>query len=129
MSEYFIGEIELTSDRPKNDDFLDFGFLPLKKQIEIVAEKHKDFLELMPYQKQGEAVQLVVSVYLKKTELIGRVIVVLLRADYPDNIDTLREFIKTALKRFQASVFLKNQFDHASVNFAECELEKLLQEI
>lgn len=74
MSEYFIGEIELTSNLPKNGDFLDFSPLALRETIETVAEKHRDFLELMPYQKQGEPVQLVVSVYLKKTASAGRII-------------------------------------------------------
>ena len=129
MSEHFIGEIELTSKHPKNGDFSDFGSLVLRKNIETVAEKHKDFLELMPYQKQGESVQLVVSVYLKKTRASGRVIAVLLRADYPDNIDTLRKLVKSALERFRASNFIQNHFDPASVASAERELKKLLQVI
>jgi hypothetical protein len=129
MSEHFIGEIELTSDLLINGDFLDFGSLPLRKAIETVAEKHKDFLELMPYQKQGEPVQLVVSVYLKKTASTGRVIAVLLRANYPDNINMLRELVKTALERFRDSEFIKSHFDPDSVGSAECELKKLLRAI
>jgi hypothetical protein len=129
MSEHFIGEIELTSSQPKKSDFSDFDSLVLRKKIETVAEKHKDFLELMPYQKQEEPIQLVVSVYLKKTRVSGRVIAVLLRANYPSDTDMLREFVRTALERFQASDFIKKQFDPTSVDSAEHELKKLLHVI
>lgn len=129
MPEHFIGEIELIDDEPKAGDFSGFEDLPNRKLISSLAEKHKDFFELMPYQKQGEPVQLVASAYLRKPNTEGRIIAVLLRADYPKDIETLRELVKSALGRLQSAETLKQHFDSVSIQTAEQELERMIKDI
>jgi len=127
MYEHFSGEIELVSNQPQADAFSDFENLPNRKLISTLAEKHKDIMELMPYQREGESVKLLVNVYLKKPESNGRTIVILVREEYPRDVEGLRILVQAAHTRLGSAAMLKEQFDSESIELAVNGLEQLAE--
>jgi hypothetical protein len=125
----FLGEMELTTDRPQMRDFQSFGSLPNVKVIEQLAAKFSGEAELMPYQKEGESLKLLVSIYLRPKDRKGRVILVLVRQDYPEDTINLKAVVRKALARLEALVPSAGNFDGDSLEAAQRTLTKLLAEI
>lgn len=129
MSEHFIGEIELESNQPETAGFSYFTSLPQAELISKMAEKHRSLVEIMPYQRESGSVKLLVSVYLKTSDKQdGRVIIVLLRENYPTDVESLIVLIRTALTRLRTFADLNQQFDADSIVAAEYELDQMLKE-
>lgn len=125
----FLGEMELTTDRPQMRDFQSFGSLPNVKVIEQLAAKFSGEAELMPYQKEGESLKLLVSIYLRPKDRKGRVILVLVRQDYPEDTISLKAVVRKALARLEALIPSTGNFDGDSLKAAQRTLTKLLAEI
>ncbi|MGA2973028.1 MAG: hypothetical protein ABSE39_10490 [Candidatus Bathyarchaeia archaeon] len=130
MSEVtFLGEMELTTDRPDMKDFQSFESLSNVKAIQHLAVKFTGEAELMPYQKEGESPKLLVSIYLRPKDRKGRVIVVLVRQDYPEDMMNLKTVVRKALARLEALIPSAGNFDGDSLEGAQRTLSKLLAEI
>lgn len=125
MSEHFIGEIVLSGESARKDEFTGFEGLPNKQIVFSLAKKHSKHVELMPYKKEGEPFKLCVNVYLKKNNLDGRFIVALVRDRYPEDIEALKLFVDKALLRLRSDSEWKKEFERESVESAIKELQKL----
>jgi len=125
MSEHFIGEIVLVGDYAQKDEFAGFEDLPNKETVISLARKHSQYVELMPYKKEGEPFKLCVNVYLKKIGSLGRFIVALVRDEYPEDNSELKLFVEKALLRLCSDAEWKKGFEEESVEAASKELQKL----
>ena len=120
-----MGEIELVNDSPQPDHFEHFESLPNIRLVERLADELRGQVEIMPYQKEDETMKLVVSVYLTPTQRSGRVIVVLLKDNYPRDLETLRLLVAKARTRLGKLSSLSEKFQEKSVASARKNLEQL----
>lgn len=118
----FLGEIELGEGADAN--LSDFQTLPNIQKINSTAQQYQGRVEIMPYQKQGEEVKLLVSVYLEQVEVRGKIIAVLIREPYPNDLGGLKILLERAKSR---AVTLRTLTSHKSVSIDEAEAD--LQEI
>lgn len=131
MSTYFIGEMEFLSDEPILENFSSFAKLPHVDLVYQLASTSSDSVELMPYQAEGGGFKLMIAVYLDKIPTGTRLIVVLFREEYPQDLNGLKVSIQRALKRLSKlkanSVAL--EFQEESLFIAERNLEQFLKKL
>jgi len=125
----FMGEIEFDGDIPPDPNFGQFERLPNIDKIHELAQEYSSQLELMPYQKVGEPIKLLVSIYLKSKLAGGRVIAVMTRSDYPQEASALAEMMQTAIGRLDFVSHLAHQFEEESISSARDALEQLHKKI
>jgi len=121
----FLGEIEFAAGIPPGRDFGQFATLPNVQRIHALAHQFSHVLELMPYQKVGEPVKLLVSVYVESVLTKGRVIAVLIRDNYPADWRGLAQMVQAALEQVEVLVQLKGLYSETSIASAREALGQL----
>lgn len=125
----FAGEIEFDGRISPEQDFGKFQNLPLVNEIHELAAEFSNCIELMPYQKVGENVKLLISVYLESKQNSGTIIAVLIRDTYPITTIDLAKMVRHAYKIFTSLPQLTQQFEKGSILSAEDALSQLHQRI
>jgi hypothetical protein len=130
----FLGEIEFggagsAGDLTPLNGFGQFEGLPYIQRLHELAHEFSDVLELMPYQKAGEGVKLLISVYIEPRLTNGRIIAVLVREAYPTDRPALASLMQLALKRMETLVQIRQQFKEPSIASAREALFRLSQKI
>jgi hypothetical protein len=125
----FLGELELAQDQLQNPDFADFERLPYKELIQSLAMEFAGDIELMPYQKDGDKMRLLVSVYLQPKDSSGKVIAVLTRGLYPQDLQGIMQLIDIATKRLSSLQAIACRFKADSLQSAQENLKKLFLRI
>jgi hypothetical protein len=125
----FIGELEVSAGVEPTADFADFENLTNVALIRKVASEFSDQLELMPYQRAGEDMQLAVSVYLSPKSSPGRIIAVLARRSFPHSKQMLIALVKEARERLDLLRKISSRFEEASLGSARESLAKVLSEL
>jgi len=128
MNNYFAGEIELIDKPFTPEDWADFNILPFVDKIRKLAQRYKNRVEIMPYQKQGGKVQLLISGYLRENTTKRKIIVVLIRKTYPKKFDILKSLTNEAIKKLQ-NLKKTKIFSPISIFRLEKALNKLKSEI
>lgn len=131
MPTYFIGEMEFLNDEPNIEAFSSFATLPNVDLVYELASTCSDSVELMPYQAEGGDFKIMIAIYLDKIDQNKRLIVVLFREKYPQDLNGLKVAIQNALTRLNKlkSKSEKLQFQPDSLLTAERNLEKFLDKI
>jgi hypothetical protein len=125
----FLGEIEISNDSTTQCNFQRFHLLPNIKVIEKLAEEFSGHIEIMPYQRDGEKVKLLLSVYLESNARKGKIIAVLLREDYPENLGSLVRFVERAMTRLSKLVSVGSEFNENSLNHSLLQLTRLCEKL
>jgi hypothetical protein len=125
----FLGEIELTNGSTTQCNFQRFHLLPNIKVIEKLAEEFSGHIEIMPYQREGEKVKLLLSVYLESSARKGKIIAVLLREDYPENVQSLERFLERGKSRLSKLINAGSEFNEKSLNDSLLQLTRLCEKL
>jgi hypothetical protein len=125
----FLGELELAQDQLQDPDFAEFDRLPRVDFIRSVADEFAGVIELMPYQKDGEAMKLLVSVYLQPRDSTGKVIAVLIRERYPKDSQELQRLVLSASNRLSSLDAIAGRFEAESIQSAQENLTRLRRRI
>ena len=83
----------------------------------------------MPYQKVGEHVKLLISVYLQLKQKPGTIIAVLIREKYPKDLIELANLVHLAHNIFNNMTQLNENFDKISIDSAKSSLDQLQNKI
>jgi hypothetical protein len=121
----FLGELELAQDQLQNPDFADFERLPYKELIQSLAMEFAGDIELMPYQKDGDKMRLLVSVYLQPKDSSGKVIAVLTRGLYPQDMQGIMQLVDIAARRLSSLETIACRFKTDSLLSAQENLKRL----
>jgi hypothetical protein len=121
----FLGELELVQDQLQDSGFAAFDELPQVDFIRMVAAEFAGVIELMPYQKDGEEMKLLVSVYLQPRGNPGKVIAVLIRDRYPRDPLELQQLVVNATNRLASLGAIAGRFEPESVQSAREQLNRL----
>lgn len=125
----FLGELELSQGQLQNRAFADFDRLPHIELIRSLAKEFSGIIELMPYQKDGDEMRLLVSVYLQPRSSTGKVIAVLLREPYPQDVPGLVKTVENALQRLYSLGVIADRFEEKSIQTSEEYLKALSSRI
>jgi hypothetical protein len=125
----FSGEIEFDPHTLPSIDFGEFQYLPYSDDIHDLAKEFSNSLELMPYQKVGEHVKLLISVYLQLKQKPGTIIAVLIREKYPKDLTELANLVHLAHNIFNNMTQLNENFDKISIDSANSSLDHLHNKI
>ena len=121
----FLGELELSQDQLQNTAFADFDQLPRVEFIRSLANEFAGAIELMPYHKDGDIMRLLVSVYLPPRHNAGKVIAVLTRGPYPQDIDELLQLVDNAAQRLTSLRAIADRFEEGSIETSQGYLKEL----
>lgn len=121
----FLGELELSQDQLQDPAFAEFDRLPQVDFIQSLANEFAGVIELMPYQKDGEEMKLLVSVYLQPRNSLGKVIAVLIRDRYPKDSKELQHLVVCALNRLISLEVIAARFEKGSIQLAQENLNRL----
>ncbi len=121
----FLGELELVQDQLQDPAFAEFDRLPQVDFIRSVADEFAGVIELMPYQKDGEEMKLLVSVYLQPRNNSGKVIAVLIRGRYPKDVQELQQLVVNASNRLSSLDGIAGRFEAGSIQSAQENLDRL----
>ncbi len=131
----FLGELELSQEQLQNLDFADFDRLPHIELIRSLADEFAQGVELMPYQKDGDVMRLLVSVYLQPRNSAGkaigggRVIAVLTREPYPEDVPGILQIVASARRRLASLEALTRRYEEGSIQQAREYLGQLCSKI
>ena len=125
----FLGELELAQDRLQDPGFAEFDRLPHVDFVRSIAEEYAGIIELMPYQKDGEVMKLLVSVYLQPRNSSGKVIAVLIRERYPKDAQELQQLVLSASNRLSSLDAIAGRFEAESVQSARENLRRLYSRV
>jgi hypothetical protein len=121
----FLGELELSQDRLQNTTFADFDRLPHIQLIRSLANEFAGVIELMPYHKDGDEMRLLVSVYLQPKSSSGKVIAVLTRGLYPQDVSGLQQIVDLAAQRLLSLEAIGDRFEEGSIQTSQEYLKEL----
>ncbi len=121
----FLGELELAQDQLQDPGFAAFDELPQVDFIRDLAAEYAGVIELMPYQKDGEEMKLLVSVYLQPRGHSGKVIAVLIRDRYPRDPFEFQQLVVNATNRLASLSALADRFEPGSIQSAREQLDRL----
>jgi len=125
----FLGELELAEDFLRDTHLADFAAQPMVQQIWEIARAFSGRIELMPYQRDGDVMRLLVSVYLIPMGQIGKVIAVLTREPYPADRQGLQILIRKASSRLAALGAISHRFEAGSILQAKAALAELAERV
>jgi hypothetical protein len=123
----FAGEIEFVDHYLPEKSFGEFENLPYMDDLHGLAGEFSNSIELMPYQKMGEQVKLLISVYLIPKRTSGTIIAVLTRDPYPKARSEFANMVKIAKQRFDTQTQLLQEFEKSSIDSAAEALNQLYQ--
>jgi len=121
----FLGELELAQEQLQNETFADFDRLPHVEFIRSLADEFAGVVELMPYHKDGDEMRLLVSVYLQPRHSSGKVIAVLTRGPYPQDLHGLLELVQNAARRLTSLEVIADRYEAGSIQSSQEYLKKL----
>lgn len=121
----FLGEINIYKNIRPDATFGDFGSLPNINMVRQLAAEFGDHLELMAYQESGDSMMLAVSIYLRPNSNDGRIIAILVRDPYPEDLGGVLNFVQLAQKRLDLLSGLYDRFSEQSIISARRTLEQL----
>ncbi len=124
----FVGEIELTKAF-RARDFERFESSPLIQLVHKLARRFTGFIEIMPYQRQGETLKLTLAVYLTPKAVSGRIIVILVKEDYPRDAKALRTLVQKARSRIETLAKRTSEFDERSLSAARTRVDELVRAV
>lgn len=125
----FLGEFELAEAPLQDPGFADFAHLPIIETVRLLAGEFAGAIELMPFQKDGDGMRLLVSVYLQPKNSTGKIIAVLVRAPYPEDLMSLSDLVKKATTRLTWLENISERFEQSSIQAAEDSLGQLSRRI
>ena len=129
MTEAFLGEIELSDDNVLPNKFEPFECLTNINTVHALASQFAGRAEIMPYKRQGEGVELLVSVYLRPRDNSGRVVAILVREHYPASSLELKRLIEKGLRRLNSFSGMLERYEAESISEAKATLQKILNSI
>ena len=121
----FLGEMELSQEQLQNTAFADFDRLPHVELIRSLANEFAGVIELMPYHKDGDIMRLLVSVYLQPRHSSGKVIAVLTRGPYPQDMDGLLQLVNNAAQRLMSLGVIADRFEEGCIQSSQEYLKEL----
>jgi hypothetical protein len=126
----FLGEVVVLREIQPEKSFGAFELLPNRALVSHLAGEFADRLELMPYQELGEPMELAVSVYLRPQTGDGRIIAVVSRERYPEDLRALGDAVERARRRLELLYHgVGSRFEEASVVRARQALSDLAARI
>jgi hypothetical protein len=125
----FLGEFELAEAPLHDPSFADFVRLPYIEAVRSLAAEFAGAIELMPFQKDGDGMRILVSVYLQPKNSTGKVIAVLIRAPYPNDLISLSGLVDKAATRLPWLASISDRFEQSSILAAEESLSRLSRRI
>jgi hypothetical protein len=112
------------------DDFGAFETLSILEPIHELAHEFSDHLELMPYQQLGKQVELSLAVYLRPVFADGRIIAIVGRDEFPDDLKSLAKIVETGIHHLDLLNTGNGQrYEAGSIESASQQLKLLLAKI
>ena len=125
----FLGELELAEVPVQDPGFADFERLPIIEVVRSLAGEFAGAIELMPFQKDGIGMRLLVSVYLQPQNSTDKIIAVLIRAPYPADLTELSDLVEKAATRIAWLESISHRFEQSSILAAKNSLSQLSRKI
>lgn len=125
----FLGEFELAEAPIQDPGFADFARLPFIEEVRSLAGEFAGAIELQPFQKDGVGMRLLVSVYLQPKNSTGKIIAVLVRAPYPEDLMSLSDLVEKAPTRLTWLGSISDRFEPDSILAAKNSLDQLSRRI